>query len=146
MILFAFMMESGMSLSFKNLVKLHGDHPSIFLIDLLPLFIFAFLHPMHRIMNRAIEEYEERVKESTQLLERNTDFAKELSEGEDPEPYDEMMDTDLGKALRMIQLNIKSNRRKEREQSWIAEGKDIVSKILREHQDLGSSLTRSLKH
>ena len=70
------------------------------------------------------------------MLERNTEFASGLSEGENPEPYDEMMETDLGKALRMIQLNIKSNRRKEREQSWITEGKDMVSKILREHQDL----------
>ena len=36
MILFAFMMESGMTLSFKNLARLHGDHPPLFLIDLLP--------------------------------------------------------------------------------------------------------------
>ncbi len=70
------------------------------------------------------------------MLERNTDFAKRLSEGDDPDPYTEMMETDLGKALRMIQLNIKSNRRKEKEQTWIAEGKDIVSRILREHQEL----------
>ena len=77
-ILFGFLMESGMTLSFKNLARLHMDHPPLFMIDLLPLFIFAFLHPMHRIMNRAIEEYEDRVKESTQLLERNTDFAKEI--------------------------------------------------------------------
>ena len=64
LILFAYMMESGMTLTFKSLVKIHGDHPSLFLIDLLPLFISAFLHPMHRIMNRAIGDYEERVKES----------------------------------------------------------------------------------
>ncbi|MCK5135666.1 MAG: PAS domain S-box protein [Bacteroidales bacterium] len=136
LILLSFLMQDGLSISFRNLVMLHGEHPSLFLVDLIPVFIFILLHPMHRIMNRAIRDYEERVKESRQLVARNTEFAKELSEGDNPEPYDEMMETDLGKALRMIQLNIKSNRRKEREQSWIAEGKDIVSKILREHQDL----------
>ena len=136
LILCAFMMQSGLPLSFRSLARIHMDHPPLFLVDLLPFFIFAFLLPMHNIMNRAIRDYEERVKESRLLLKRNTEFAQQLSEGENPDPYDEMMETDLGKALRMIQLNIKSNRRKEREQTWIAEGKDIVSKILREHQDL----------
>jgi PAS domain S-box-containing protein len=136
LILCAFMMESGLAITFQNLARIHRDHPSLFLIDLLPLFISALLHPMHLIMNNAIRDYEERVKESNLLVKRNTEFARLLSEGEDPEPYSEMVETDLGKALRMIQLNIKSNRRKEREQTWIAEGKDIVSRILREHQDL----------
>ena len=53
---------------------------------------------MHRIMNRAIREYEERVIESQQLLERNTEFARELSEGENPEPYEEMMETRPGQS------------------------------------------------
>lgn len=137
LILCAFMMESGLPITLRSLLSIHRQHPSLFLIDLLPLFISAFLHPMHRIMNRAIRQYEEQVKESNLLVKRNTGFAHELSEGDSPEPFKEMMDTDLGKALRMIQLNIKSNRRKEREQSWIAEGKDIVSKILREQQEMG---------
>lgn len=136
LILFAFIMESGLPISFKNLAALHKDHPSLFLVDLLPLFISALLHPMHYLMNKAIQDYEERVKASQELLDRNTEFARVLSEGENPEPYEEMMETNLGKVLKMIQLNIKANRRKEREQSWIAEGKDMVSKVLREHQDL----------
>ena len=136
LILFAFIMESGLTISLKSLAQIHGEHPSLFLIDLIPVFISALLHPMHHIMNRAIREYEERVLESQQLLERNTEFAQELSDGENPEPYEEMMTTDLGKALRMIHLNIKADRRQEREQSWITEGKDLVSKILREQQEM----------
>lgn len=145
LILCAYMMESGLTLSLSNLVKIHREHPSLFLIDLLPIFISALLHPMHRIMNRAIEQYEARVKESNLLLERNTSFAQELSEGENPDLYDEMMETDLGKALRMIQLNIKSNRRKSHEQSWITEGKDIISKVLREQQEMDELSSLVLK-
>ena len=145
LILCAFMMETGLSINFSNLVKIHRAHPSLFLVDLLPIFISALLHPMHRIMNRAIEEYEERVRESNQLLQRNTLFAHELSEGENPDLYDEMMETELGKALRMIQLNIKSNRRRWQEQSWIAEGKDIVAKLLRENQDMDELSSLVLK-
>ena len=136
LILFAYIMESGLSISFLSLAQIHAEHPSLFLIDLIPVFISVLLHPMHRIMNRAIREYEERVLESQQLVERNTEFAHLLSEGDNPEPYEEMMKTDLGKALRMIHLNIKTDRRQEREQGWITEGKDIVSRILREQQEM----------
>ncbi|HER09462.1 MAG TPA: PAS domain S-box protein [Bacteroides sp.] len=136
LILFTFLMGSGRPLTFSNLFQLHRDHPSLILLDLLPVFIYLFLMPMHRTMNRAIADYEAKVKESRMLMERNTSFARELSEGDDAEPWEEMIETELGKALRLIQLNIKSNRRKEREQTWIAEGKDIVSVILREHFDL----------
>jgi len=137
LILFAFLMESELPITFKSLARLHAEHPSLFLVDLLPVFISFLLYPMHHIMNRAIREYEERVLASQLLLERNTDFAQGLSEGENPEPYDEMMKTDLGRSLRMIHLNIKADRRQEREQSWITEGKDIVSRVLREQQEIG---------
>ena len=136
LILFAFIMENGLPITFKSLALIHTEHPSLFLVDLIPLFVSALLHPMHYIMNRAIREYEERVVASQQLLKRNTEFAQLLSDGENPEPYDEMMETDLGKALRMIHINIKADRRKESEQGWITEGKDIVSKILREYQEM----------
>ena len=145
LILLAFLMESGLQITFANLAKIHKEHPSMILVDLLPLFISALLYPMHRIMNRAIEQYEERVKESNLLLERNTVFTQELSEGDNPKVFDEMMKTDLGKALRMIQLNIKSNRRKETEQSWIAQGKDIISKVLREQQEMDELSSMVLK-
>ena len=136
LILCAFIMEMELPITFRSLVFIHNEHPSLILIDLIPLFISAILHPMHWIMNRAIKEYEERVKASNLLLERNTRFAQELSEGENPELFNEMLETNLGKALRMIQLNIKSNRRKELEQSWITDGKDIISKVLREQQEM----------
>jgi len=135
LILFAFIMESGLPITFKSLARIHSEHPSLILVDLIPLFITALLHPMHHIMNKAIREYEERVLDSQLLVKRNTEFARSLSDGENPDPYDEMMDTDLGQALRMIHLNIKADRRQEREQSYINEGKDLVSKVLREQQN-----------
>ncbi|MEA3461134.1 MAG: PAS domain S-box protein, partial [Bacteroidota bacterium] len=45
----------------------------------------------------------------------------------------------------MIHLNIKADRRQEREQSWITEGKDMVARILREQQDMGELSYQILK-
>lgn len=136
LILFIYLMESGLPLTFKSLGQIHQQHPSLYLVDLLPLFIYAILHSMYLIMNRAIRDYEDRIRASNQLLERNTEFAEQLSGGDNPEPYEEMMKTNLGKALRLIHLNIKADRRMEREQSWITEGKDMVSRVLREHREI----------
>ena len=136
LILFGFIIESGLPISFLSLAQIHREHPSLILIDLLPLVVSAMLLPMHHSMNRAIGEYEERGLESQDMLKRNTEFAQRLSEGKKPEAYDEMMDTDLGQALKLINLNARSMRRKEHEQSWIAEGKDMVSKVLREQQGM----------
>ncbi len=145
LILVAFMMEQEIPVSFGSLAAIHREHPSLVLVDLLPLWVFLFLYPMHRLMNRTIRRYEKRVEASGRLLARNTEFAISLSQGDNPDPHDEITGSELGKALRLIQLNIKSNRRKEREQSWIAEGKDIISKILREQQDPGELSYRILK-
>ena len=144
-ILAAYLMESGLPLTFKSLAQAHREHPSLFLVDLLPIFVSAILHPMRYFMNRAIREYEDRIRVSQELVERNTEFAERLSEGEDPEPYEEMMKTALGRVLRMIHLNIKADRRQEREQGWINEGKDLVSRVLREQQELDELSYQVLK-
>ena len=145
LILFAFIMQSGLPLTFKSLGLIHAEHPTLILVDLLPVIVLAILLPMHHIMNRAIRDYEDRVKASNELLARNTEFAERLSGGEDPEPYEEMMQTDLGRVLRLIHLNIKADRRQEREQSWITEGKDMVSRVLREQQDMDELSYQVLK-
>ncbi|MEZ5072922.1 MAG: PAS domain S-box protein [Bacteroidales bacterium] len=133
----ALLMDRGESLRISTLLGLPGSHPTLFVLDLMPLLVFALLLGQHRQLIRTWKSQEARLRSSDERMEQNAAFAKILSEGEDPEPYEGMLENNLGKALRMIQINIKSNRRKEREQSWIAEGKDIVSKILREHQDPG---------
>ncbi|MBN1131763.1 MAG: SpoIIE family protein phosphatase [Bacteroidales bacterium] len=128
-------MEQNQPVTFAAISRLHSDHPVYFIYDLLPLFIFLFLYPVHRITGHIILDYARQVREYHHSIERHTSFAKELSEGSDPELFDEMMKTELGQSLRLIQLNIKSNRRRDHEQTWIAEGKEILSRILRSHTD-----------
>jgi len=49
LILFAFIMESGLPVTFKSLIRIHAEHPSLILIDLLPLFVSALLHPIQHL-------------------------------------------------------------------------------------------------
>jgi hypothetical protein len=78
LILFAFLMESDLPITFTSLATIHRQQPSLYLVDLLPILVLTLLYPMHRLMNNAIRDYEERVKASQELVERNTEFAHAL--------------------------------------------------------------------
>lgn len=131
--------------TFSNLVKTHCAHHSLVILDLLPLYIYLILSVARRNMLRTVKTYEDALKKNKLILEQNSDFAQAVSEGEDPPGYPEMLKTPLGQALKLIQLNIKSNRRKEREISWITEGKEIISRVLRRHNNLGELSYEVLK-
>ena len=99
-------MDNDLPLSVSSLLDMHFQSPSFLIFDLLPLFVFILLYHMHRIMIREIGAFESMTNESQSLLDKNAAFAKKMSEGEEPEVFDKMMDTDIGQSLRLIQLNI----------------------------------------
>ena len=130
------MLRPGEGSPLQKWITVHGEHPLLVVFDLLPVYLWLFMEVFRRQTARIIKKYRSGQTEAEQLLQQNTDFARELSEGEDPAMPPEMLESELGQALRLIQLNIKSNRRKEKEMTWIAEGKDMVSRILRLYSDL----------
>ncbi len=147
-VLFAWLMimlRPGDGSPLQKWITVHGEHPLLVVFDLLPVWLWLFMEVFRRQTARIIERFRSGQTEAEQLLQQNTDFAMELSEGEDPSMPPEMLESELGQALRLIQLNIKSNRRKEKEMTWIAEGKDMVSRILRLYSDLDELSYRILR-
>ena len=66
----AFLWKVDLPITFSSRWQLSTNNtPHCILIDLIPLFVTALLHPMHRIMNKAIQDYEERVMDSQELAE-----------------------------------------------------------------------------
>lgn len=119
----------------EKVAQLHQDHPALFLLDGLPVYLFLILRSARRNLEKTAASCRVETEELNSILEKNSAFARAVSEGDDPEPFDGMLDTQLGKALKMIHLNIRSNRRKEREITWITEGKEMISRVLRIHND-----------
>lgn len=135
--------ETGPALS--NLTGAHRDHPVLFLFDLLPLWIFLILWQAKKALQQRIDAIATELKEQKNLLEQNSSFARALAEGDNPPAYPEMLQSELGQALKLIHLNINSNRRKEREVTWITEGKEIISRVLRLHNQLDELSYQILK-
>ena len=132
----AYSEETGFS--FSRLAAAHRENIGWFFFDGLPLYIFLILLVARRNMRTIINGYKKELERARTMLQQNTDFARTLSEGEEPNTYPEMLEYELGQALKLIQLNISSNRRKEREITWITEGKEMISRILRLHDALDS--------
>ncbi len=128
--------DAGTGFSIKKLIEAHRLNPVLILFDGLPLYIYLILFVAGKNMYKAIDAFKTEIEESNQILQKNSEFAKKISEGDDPIVYPGMLDTELGQALKLIQLNTKSNRRKDYEITWITEGKDMVSRILRVYNDI----------
>lgn len=139
----SFEVESGFS--FGKLIDMHLANHALLIFDGLPVYVYLILTLARKGMMRAIDMHEAELEKTKLLLQANSDFAKTLSEGDDPKVFEGMLDSELGRALKLIQLNIKSNRKKEYEVTWITEGKDMISRILRLHNEIDELSYQILK-
>lgn len=131
--------------SFAYLARLHVDHPAIFILEGLPVYLFLILRAARHNLEKTAASCRAETEKTTGILEKNSLFARAVSEGDDPDPFEGMLDTQLGKALKLIHLNIRSNRRKEKELTWITEGKDMISRVLRIHNEIDELSFQVLK-
>ncbi|MFZ5939955.1 MAG: PAS domain S-box protein [Bacteroidota bacterium] len=142
---FVVLFTGELPLTLRSIVSIHADNPVLFLPDLFPLLVFILLNGRRKIQLREMSEVQAKLDLKEKLLINSTRFARELSEGDDPSVAENMLESELGQALRLIQLNIKTNRRTESEKNWIAEGKDVISRILRNYNNLDELSYQVLK-
>jgi len=80
-------------------------------------------------------------------IKRNADFAVEIGEGNYDVHIDPEGDQDvLGKSLLVMKENLLANQRKESIQNWIAEGKNLISNVLRMYSRLEELGDHVLEH
>ncbi len=119
-------------ISFSGIFRMHKENPILWLIDIVPL---VFLIIAYIIKVRSEQEkiqFDIKISERDERLNKMAEFAKQIGEGN----YDTKLDITangdiLAQSLVLMRENLRANNKKESEQSWIAEGKDLVSNILR---------------
>jgi hypothetical protein len=136
----AWMMDiiaSGKMLSVTALLQIHFDHPSLFLIDIVPVASGLFIYFVISVRERDKETYEEKIAQRDQRIDKNASFAKKIGEGDYTSPFELGSGNDaLGESLLLMRENLILNTRKESEQSWIAAGKEQISNVLRIHNKI----------
>ena len=130
-------MNSGTAASLNGLVELHKTSPSYFIIDLLPVILGILGFAFTKSQQETIDSLETQISEKDHVINMNALFAKKIGEGDLAANDAEIDDNDiLGHSLKKMRENLALTNEKEKEQNWIAKGKDTVSDILRLQNDL----------
>jgi PAS domain S-box-containing protein len=140
--------HSRVMISFTGIGEVHQKYPLLYIFDILPLFFIAgtFLLDRRRIKEKSY--FASRISESDARMNAMADFAKQIGEGNYLSELTISTDHDiLAQSLLLMRDNLLKNYKKETEQSWIADGKETISDILRQYNkidELSVSIIRTL--
>ncbi|MBI9067237.1 MAG: PAS domain S-box protein [Salinivirgaceae bacterium] len=125
------------NVSFEGLAQLHKQAPIYYAVDLAPLLLGLLGFILSKYYQETTSELLEIIEEKDQIINQNAQLAKKIGEG-DLSAVEEIIDEKdvLGKSLMIMRENLSRTNENERQQNWIAKGKDTISDILRMHNDL----------
>jgi len=128
---------TDVELSFHGLWQLHVTSPAYFIVDLAPVILGFLGFILTRYYHDAVKEMNSIIEEKENIINTNARFAKKIGEGDLSADVEDIDENDiLGRSLVKMRENILKTNENERQQNWIAKGKDIISDILRMHNDL----------
>jgi PAS domain S-box-containing protein len=123
--------------SVEGIVNMHISTPLHFLLDLLPLTLAISFFFVARIANKNRNYLHQILLERNHLIQKNAELANRIGRGDfnvETEDIDEK--DNLGSALLLMLNNLKETSIREAEQSWIARGKEAVSDVLRQQNNI----------
>ncbi|MGF1583748.1 MAG: PAS domain S-box protein [Bacteroidales bacterium] len=136
------MYEGGTGYTFSALKALHNGNSVYWIVTMLPLagsllafwFFFSSEYEKQDLANE--------LEKKNNSISKNAAFAQRIGEGDFKAMLDlENRNDDLGRSLLLMRENLLANKKKEEEQNWIAEGKDIIANVLRLHNSIDSLST-----
>jgi PAS domain S-box-containing protein len=124
-------------ISIYGLIQIHRNNISLFFVDLIPLLLGVGGYYLERLFKQIDTHYLAKIKSKQKLIDKNIEIAQNISDKQFKITEAEIDKDDiLGKSLIRMRDNLMQTTQKETEQNWIAAGKDIVSDILRLHNDI----------
>jgi len=138
----------GVPFTFETIALLHKNNYAFYIIDFVPFFAVLLGIYLKKESKKRYEQLEKSLNEKDKQISKSAQFAQKIGEGDfsfelsDVDPQDKLV-----KSLVRMRKNLLETSEKENEQNWIARGRDQVSNILRQHNnldDLAFDTTKSL--
>jgi len=131
------MVSLNLLVSINGLVEIHRLHPTLLLIDSVP-FLMTIIYK--RLANQRITEnkkYLDAVDAERKSIEKYANYANSIGKGDYTLKIQNVgTDDQLGQSLQFLQGFLRANQKKENDQNWISEGKDLISRVLRLHNKM----------
>jgi len=123
--------------SFGGFISVHRANPSLWIADFLP-FLFLFIagrtRKKHKIEKTKLQR---QLDKSQARIQKYTSYANSIGRGDYSITIEtEGKEDELGHSLLILQNFVKANLKKENDQNWISEGKDMISRLLRIHNKI----------
>jgi PAS domain S-box-containing protein len=129
--------RNRVNVSFPGIGLIHKQNPVLYLIDLAPVVLVLGAYLIDRLRIKNFKEFQERIRERDVRMNAMAEFAKKIGEGNYKSNLSIETDHDiLAESLLLMRDNLIQNSRKESEQTWIAEGKETISHILRQYNNI----------
>lgn len=120
---------------------------SLWFVLLLPFAAAIITFFLQKEIYRRDKFHIETIRQKEQIIKKYTDLASRLGRGEYSVPVAPEGEEDkLGQTLQMLQGFLKANQRKETDQNWISEGKELISRVLRINNRMDDLAFHTLKN
>jgi PAS domain S-box-containing protein len=130
-------LTSNFDVSFYGLWEMHLNAPVYFIVDFAPLLLGSLGYLLTLNYSETTSELKDVIEEKDHIINKNARFAKKIGDGDLSANEEEIEEDDiLGHSLMIMRENLAQTNENERQQNWIAKGKDVISDILRMHNDL----------
>jgi PAS domain S-box-containing protein len=128
---------SEMEFSLASIFELHRNNALLIFVDLIPIISFAVFFTLNSKLSRTTASYKKEIEKITSINSMHASQAKKLGTGD----YSSSIETEgpddrMGNALIVLQTYLRYNQKKEKNLAWINEGRDNISRILRNHTDI----------
>ncbi len=127
---------TGTKVSLVGLWEIHKAVPVLWILDLIPVMAVVSTSVLLRTFTNEINEQNDKLNLIRDRGDSNARFAQEIGSGNYKAEFTVADDDVLGKSLMVMRNNLLDNSKKEAEQLWISKGKDVVSEILRLHNNV----------
>jgi len=124
-------------ISFSGIGEIHRLNPLLILIDLIPVLLIIGSYLIDKKRRESLDHYTKKLDERDKRMNAMADFANQI--GQRNYHFQLTIDPDndvLAQSLLIMRDNLIQNSQKESEQNWIAEGKERISDILRQHNKI----------
>jgi PAS domain S-box-containing protein len=124
--------HSKLPFNFSGISQIHKINPVLIVVDLLPFLIGGMVFIFNKKWSLDKQSFSSQLSEKEEQMAQMAEFAKQIGEGnfDTSLKFSDSNDT-LAQSLLIMRENLAENSKRDTEQSWITEGKEIVSDILR---------------
>ena len=130
------LISRDLPLSFQSIGVIHKS-PAFWILDILPVVLFLFAGKYSSMKTGFQKEKKDFLDKQNSIYDYYAGHAERLGMGDYSTPIESQEENgELGRSLQYLQGYLRATERKKRDETWISEGKEMISRLLRLYNNI----------